>query len=436
MIEDRRPAGRPFSVGGRRPLQKVFTPTNCVNQFSHAETEVPGIKIMRDARDNLGGERGMILITVLLLLSLLMVVGMGAALSVQNDFRMTANLRSGTAASYLADAGIEWGKQRIAAATTMPPILSDGTQGLPPGSYSLSFLSSTQTSPLSASVVLRSVGNVNNASQSVQARVTKTFDLADGAVALRGNARGINFAGSSFSISGFDHDMITGALLPVSRPRAGITVATIAALNQLAGALDDVQRKKITGDDGDGTAIAASDSMPAADAARIASDLCAAPNAVVSAVPSVGSLSVLNQAWGNRAAPELRCVNGLPGSGDAVIFGANSGGAGVLVVRDAEMVLSGDFRWEGLIIVSGGDVGFRVADAANKEILGALIIHESGNATGSGPALLDIQGSLRVRFSRPALNLAAQLLPGPTLTASYPALPFTVQHDYWRSTSP
>ena len=391
---------------------------------------------MNIVRGNSRGERGMILITVLLLLSLLMVAGMGAALSVQNDFRMTANLRSGTAASYLADAGIEWGKQRIAAATTLPPLLSDGTQGLPPGSYSVSFLSSSQTSPLSAAVVLQSVGNVNNASQTVQARVTKTYDLADGAVALRGNARGIYFAGSAFSISGLDHDAITGAPLPASRPRAGLTVATVAALNQLAGALDNVQRRNISGDDGSGLVIAASDRIPASDAARIAGELCAAPHAVVSSVPFLGSLSVLSETWGNRAAPQLRCVNGLPGSGDAVMFGANSGGAGVLVVRDAEMVLSGDFRWEGLIIVSGGDVGFRIADAANKEIIGALLVHESGNATGSGPALLDIQGSLRVRFSRQALNLAAQLLPGATLAASYPALPFTIRPDYWRSTSP
>jgi hypothetical protein len=378
----------------------------------------------------------MILITVLLLLSLLMVAGMSAALSLQNDFRMTANLRSGTAASYLADAGIEFAKLRIARATTMPPVLSDGTQALPPGSYSVSFLSSTQTSPLSAGAVLRSVGNVNNASQTVQARITKTYDLADGAVALRGNVRGIYFAGSAFSISGLDHDAITGAPLPASRPRAGITVATLAALNQLAGALDNVQRRSITGDDGHGAVIAASDRIPESDVTRVASELCAAPHAVVSTVPSVGSLLVLSEAWGNRAAPQLRCVNGLPGSGDAVMFGANSGGAGVLVVRDVEMVLSGDFRWEGLIIVSGGDVGLRVADAANKEILGALIIHESGNATGSGPALLDIRGPLRAHFSRQALNLAAQLLPEATLSASYPALPFTVQQEYWRSTSP
>jgi hypothetical protein len=318
----------------------------------------------------------------------------------------------------------------------MPLILSDGTQGLPPGSYSVSFLSTTQASPLNVSVVLRSVGSAHNASQAVHARVTKTYDLADGAVALRGNARGINFAGSSFMISGLDHDLISGGPLVGFRPRAGITAAAIAVLNQVDGALDHVQRGNIAGDDGNGAAIAASDRIPADDVARIASELCAAPHAVVSTVPSAGSLSVVSQAWGSRAAPQLRCVNGLPGSGDSVVFGANSGGAGVLVVRDAEMVITGEFRWEGLIVVSGGDVGFRVADATNKDVFGALIIHESGNAAGSGPALLNIQGALRARFSRQALNLAAPLVPAVTLTASYAVLPFMLKQDYWRSISP
>jgi Tfp pilus assembly protein PilX len=391
---------------------------------------------MTNARESFLAERGMILITVMLLLSLLMAAGMGAVVSVQNDLRMTANLRGGTAASYLADAGIEWGKQRIGAATTMPPILSNASQSLPPGSYSVAFLSSAQSMPLSATVVLRSVGSANNATQAIHARVAKTYDLADGAIVLRGNARGINFAGASFAISGLDHDLVTGVPLSGSRPRAGITVSATAVLNQLDVALDTVQRAKVAGDDGSGVAIALSQRISGNDMARIASDLCAAPNVIASAVPSLGSLVVTNQAWGNRAAPQLNCVTGLPGSGDSVVFAANTGGAGILVVRDAELVLTGDFRWEGWIVVSGSDVGFRVAGGDNKEILGALIIHESGNATGSGPAMLDIQGSLHVVLSRQAFNLAAPLVPAATLSASYASLPFLLKQDYWRSISP
>jgi hypothetical protein len=387
-------------------------------------------------RDKSRGERGIVLLTVLLLLSLLMVTGMGAALSVQNDFRMMANLRSGTAASYLADAGIEWGKQRIAASTSMPPVLSNETNGLAPGAYSVTVLSSMQTSPLSASVVLRSEGKVRNASQMVQAQVTKTYDLADGAVALRGNSRGIIFAGASFSISGLDHDLTTGAPIPGSRPRAGISVGAVTALHQLNDALSNVQGQKIDGDDGNGAAVAENEYIAAADVARIASDLCAAPQTVVSNIVSAGPLSVIDQFWGGRSGPQIHCVNGLPGSGDSVVIGGNGGGAGVLVVRNAELVLTGVFRWEGLIIVSGDDVGFRAVDPAVKEILGALIIHESGNGTGSGPALLDVQGSLRVRYSRHALNLAARLLPVATLVSSYASLPYLLKQDYRRSVIP
>jgi hypothetical protein len=300
----------------------------------------------------------------------------------------------------------------------------------------VSFLSSTQTLPLSARVVLRSVGSAHNASQVVHARVAKTYDLADGAIALRGNTRNINFTGASFSISGLDHDLITAEPVSDSRPRAGITVESTAVLKQLQSALDNAQRGNITGDDGSGAVMAASRRIPPNDIARLANDLCAAANAIVLTVPTAGSLSVASELWGSREVPQLRCVNGLPGSGDSVVFGANIGGAGILVIRDAELILTGDFRWEGWVIISGGDVGFCVLGGDNKEILGALIIHESGNGTGSGPATLDLQGSLGVRFSRQAFNLAAPLVPPATLSASYSALPFTLKQVYWRSISP
>jgi hypothetical protein len=192
----------------------------------------------------------------------------------------------------------------------------------------------------------------------------------------------------------------------------------------------------IAGDDGSGSVIAASRYILASDVVRFASDLCAASNAVASSIPALGILSVASQTWGSRAGPQLRCVNGLPGSADSLVFGANAGGAGILVVRDAELVLTRDFRWEGWVIISGSDVGFRVAGSDNKDILGALIVHESGNGTGSGPGMVDIQGTLRVRFSRQALGLAGSLIPPATLSASYASLPFLLKQEYWRSLDP
>jgi hypothetical protein len=378
----------------------------------------------------------MILITVLLLLALLVAAGMGAALSVQNDFRMTANFRGGTAGSYLADAGIEWGKQQIAATTTMPPTVFDEKLPLGPGTFAVTFLSSRQTTPLSASVLLRSAGEAYGTSQIVEARITKRYDLVDAAVALRGNSRAVHFGAGPFSISGYDHDLVSGAPLTASRPRAGISVGGTAVLNQTAGALAQVHGRNLSGDNGDGAAITVSPYIPGDQVARLAHDLCAAPHAFGSNVSPGGNLTFLDETWGERSALQLRCVNGLPGSGDSVVFSGSSGGAGVLVVRDAELVLTGHFRWEGLVIVSGGDVGFRVEDPANKDIFGAVIVHESGNAIGSGPRLLDVQGLLHVRYSRDALSRAATLIPTPSLTASYGFLPVTLSHDHRRFVSP
>lgn len=75
----------------------------------------------------------MILLTSLLLLSLLLAVGLGSMVSVQNEFFITQNLRGGISALYLADAGIEWGKEQIGAMPGNPPVLVDSMQNFSSG---------------------------------------------------------------------------------------------------------------------------------------------------------------------------------------------------------------------------------------------------------------------------------------------------------------
>ena len=109
---------------------------------------------------------------------------------------------------------------------------------------------------------------------------------------------------------------------------------------------------------------------------------------------------MLFRSWGNRAAPQLHCINGIAQSAGDVVTGENFSGAGILIVRDAGLVASGVFHWEGLIIVTGNDVGFRISGEESKEIIGAVMINETGAAAGAGDALLDIQGSVRILYSR------------------------------------
>lgn len=378
----------------------------------------------------------MILLTSLLLLSLLLAVGLGSMVSVQNEFFITQNLRGGISALYLADAGIEWGKEQIGAMPGNPPVLVDSMQNFSSGAFSVAFISATQMSPLSARIVFRSTGTIKKSSQTVQAQVSKNYDLADAAVGLRGKSRSINFAVSSFHISGLDYDPSRGSAIPGAKPRAGITADSAALLSQLESGLNGGQRVQIVGSGNNGAAISLSEQIPGNALVRFANDLCTAPNAQISAVPATGTLSLVNQTWGSRAAPELHCINGLVESGDSVTTGANFNGAGILVLKDVQLIASGSLHWEGLILVTGNDIGFRTAGEENKEVIGALIVNETGAAAGAGTALLDIQGAIRILYSRPALGASASLIRSGTLANNYDWLPFYLKQDYWRSLNP
>ena len=381
-------------------------------------------------------EHGMVLFTSLLILSLLMALGVGSVVFVQNEHRITGNLRLGTAAFYFAEAGIEWGKEQIGLTTTNPPGPADAIREFSAGSFSTSLVSSRQVSALSGQVILRSTGTAGASSHTVQAQVTKIYDLADAALVLRGNSRGVNFTGDSFYLSGFDYDPTTGAAVAGAKARLGITTGNAALLSQIGNNLAPLQRNLIVGSDENGAAISVSTRMEVDTLAAFANDLCSAPNAQVSSIASNGSLSIANQTWGSHANPQLRCIHGLPQSGYTVTVGNNFSGAGILVVKDAQFVSSGALHWEGLIIVSGNGVGFRISGQESKEITGAVIVNETGTAVGPGDPLLDIQGTVRILYSRFTLGAAASLIPAASLTSIYSWLPFYLNQDYWRSVTP
>ena len=102
------------------------------------------------------------------------------------------------------------------------------------------------------------------------------------------------------------------------------------------------------------------------------------------------------------------------------------------MVSNADLVLSGSFHWQGLVIVNGQEVGLRTAGSSIKEIVGSVVLNETG-APSSTTAIMEIQGNLRLLFSREALKTAAELVPAATLTSAYGNLPFLVTQNYWRN---
>jgi len=376
--------------------------------------------------------RGMVLVTSLTILSALLAVGIGIRVMLQNDFRVLANLRGGTESFYYSSAGLEWSKNEIAGVTAFPPAPLNQAKSFASGGFAVTFSSPAVTGPLAARIVVRSVGTTGTSSHTVQARLTKTYDLVDGAVALRGNAAGVNFSGTGIFISGADHDSTNGNPLPAGKSRNAISTSNDTTRDLVTQALGD---PSILDSASAVPALAASEYLSPTIVTQLANDLCAAPGVSLHSISSSGSLTFENQLWGSPTSPQLHCIQGLSTAGDSVNLTGNVSGVGIIVVNNADLIVTGSFRWEGLIIVTGQDIGLRTTGSSSKELIGGVLVNETGTP-GSGTATLDIQGSFRALFSRQALREVAQLVPSSALASTYSALPALVAQDYWRTVSP
>jgi hypothetical protein len=269
----------------------------------------------------------------------------------------------------------------------------------------------------------------------LQAQLSRGYDLSDGALALRGNASRVNLVGGAAFISGIDHDPLNGNSLPETKSRNAVTFSDDALKDLFLQALGNPAPLGVLESATDVPAITSSSYLPASAIAQFANDLCAAPGVSLHPVPAGGNVTFENQVWGSQLSPQLHCVEGAVGSGDTATFAGSVSGSGILVVKEADMILTDTFRWEGWVIVTGQEVGLKASGSSIKEVLGAVLVNETGSP-GSSTAILDIQGNLRLLFSRTTLRRSAQLIPNTTLTSNYAALPTFVVQDYWRAVNP
>lgn len=375
----------------------------------------------------------MILFSSLAILSVLLMVGVGARVMLQNDYRVLTNLRGSTEAFYLATAGLAWSKNEIASSTVFPPAPVDRSEPFGGGSFSVDFLPTVQTGPLSAKIVVRATGAIGSANQAIEAQLQKIHDLSDAAVGLRGNGAQVALNGAAILISGQDHDLISGNPIGSAKPRAAISTGNDKLLGLATAAVSGLPPGSVNGG-ASGPTVVSSNYQPGSTLEQIANGLCSQPNAIVTPMAVGGMLVYENQGWGSRATPELRCINGLADPGDSITLAGSMNGAGILVVRNADLIVTGSLSWEGLIIITGSEVGFRASGTGTKEVLGGVVINETG--TTSAKAILDIQSQFRLLFSRQSLQNSAQLIAPAVLSSAYAFLPATVRQDYWRALTP
>jgi hypothetical protein len=385
---------------------------------------------MTDYLDYIKNESGIALITGLIILVLLTAIGTYAINLTQIDQTLSANLKASKQAFYLAEGGIEWGKQRIRTNAAIPPSPTGSTQSLNSGSYTVTFKDILPQAPAwQYRMTVEATGNIGTASKTLQAFVTKVYDVSEGAITMRGNEAHAQFEGNSFLIDGRDYDYLTGEPTSAS-PQVGISVPKNSNLDDvIKNALSSQQKDNVQGLDGTSSvpSIGESETLSSSTITSIANTLCASAQ---SYIPILVDTHISgNKTYGTPSSPQITCFDGLgvPGLMGVELTG-NVKGAGILIVKHADLLTKGNFDFKGLVIVTGNKVGFGMWGGG--EVYGSLIINET-STDGSSYRELWLKGNAEIKRSLSALALAKDLIPTSTMSSIIGGLPSTVQQISW-----
>jgi Tfp pilus assembly protein PilX len=396
---------------------------------------------MRQYVSYLKNESGVALVTSLVILVLLTALGTYAINMTEVEQTVAANLRASKQAFYLAEAGLERGRQQVLTNTAMPPAPIGSTQSLnmgnAAGSYTVTFPNiMPQATAWQYRVTVESTGNVGTASKILQALVTKIYDASEGAISMRGNEAHSDFTGNAFLVDGRDYDHLaqTDTLTTVA-PQLGISVENTALESVVKGALSSQQEDNIKGSGGTATdpSVGVSSSLPSSSITSLANAICnAAPSSNKFNTPNNGTLTFNGSTtFGTRTSPQIYCIDGVgtPGNMEVEVKG-NFSGAGVLVVRSADLVAKGNFKYEGLIIVTGDKIGFGMIGGGQQDVYGSIMINETST---DGPSYreLVLQGNAAVKRSQSALAYARQLIPLASMSSIISTFPVSVQQISW-----
>ena len=100
----------------------------------------------------------MVLASCLTILSVLLALGIGIRVMLQNDFRILANLRSSTHSFYYSVAGIEWSKNQIAELDSFSSHTRQSDPVVRQWRVRCNFSVPAVTGPLTARLTVRSIG--------------------------------------------------------------------------------------------------------------------------------------------------------------------------------------------------------------------------------------------------------------------------------------
>lgn len=373
------------------------------------------------------------------------------------DPAVSANLNDTTRSRYAADAGIEWAFDQLVQRTALDPmsnfkavvtaILNNNggvmatnmsLPGLTPtfGAFSVTARNdnlandnqitgqpvdpggpNTDTNDV---VILTATGTFNGVTRQIQQVVTHVDLNIPGGVSLPGLGTNTSFSGNSFTITGNDTNLDDSPGPCASVWGIGVADAGMEAAVQ--SSLSAQQKDNVTGKPqaagpawGDNTITPDATLTPA----QIAKFVNAVkPYADMTLQASAGSqLQYQNigntcstnlgdpNCWGTTSNPKIVYVKGSLDPGQAFYalrMSGNSTGAGILILEDGDLSITGNFRWEGLVVITGQYAGLRYGGGGNQTIYGGVVVNET--ALANSEVEVDAMGNPKVVYSCQALN--------------------------------
>jgi hypothetical protein len=295
------------------------------------------------------------------------------------------------------------------------------------------------TSDTNGRLVLTSTGQVGTATRSVQVVVRRAmFPPLPAALAFPGNEAETNFNGASFEIDGNDwtYNPATGnGTQTNSCPRVyGITVSdtlgTPPGANEavVEGSLAANQKQDVKGKsqvDGSNTTgnntITKEGTLTQAaitqfiTAARNGGDIrLESHQASPLSFSNIGSTCAADPnsttCWGTPDNPKVVYVKGDPDPSSmftALQLSGSTTGYGILIVEDGDLKISGNFLWNGVILVTGRYVGVGFLGGGNQSVYGTVISNETATDPGFKEGV--VVGNAKLRYSCSAIATAQGL---------------------------
>jgi hypothetical protein len=370
---------------------------------------------------------------------------------------IAANLDDVTRARYVAESGLEWGFDQLVLAAALPNgwnnVLSTNSgqmvtgMSLPGfaaafGTFSVTVRNDNlandnlltgqavdpggPTTDTNRVVIVTALGTYNGATRQIQQVVSHPDLNLPGGLNLPGLGTNTTFSGNAFTIAGTDTNLddSAGAGIAGLCPATvwGVGVADAVTENAVQASLSNVQKDNVTGKP--------QNPGPGLGDNTIAPDITLTPTQIAKFVNAIkpyadislqangtSQLSYQNigdtcgasvsdpNCWGTASSPKIVYVKGTVDPAQAFYAMSVSGtstGAGVLIIEDGDLNVTGNFRWEGLIIVTGQYVGLRYGGGGNQTMYGGIVVNET--ASVNSEVEVDAMGNAKILYSCQALE--------------------------------